>query len=125
MKLGPIMLSIFKPKGTDWLGVRSTKHNPFTYHHIFKAVYGGEVSVDNGAILTDSAHKWLHYLEHHNLPLYIELNRCFAELNATKAPPTLEYYQRVSSVLKRYGKGENYERTLRVSLYERGTKRGK
>ena len=101
------MLTIYRPDGVDWLNCRLTKHNPYTYHHIFKAVYGGLVTIDNGAILTSSPHSWLHRVEMNQILCYNRLNELFKWLNETKAPPTVEYWLELKRLLEWYGREVN------------------
>lgn len=98
------MIRIYKPENKDWMGYKLNKKNPYTYHHIFKKVYGDFKTIDNGAILTVEAHELLHYLEQKDFESYRELNRLFRELNATRQPPTREYYKEIHKVLKKGAK---------------------
>lgn len=47
-----------------------------TYHHIWKKCYGGNNSVENGALLCRQIHEWLHYAEKNNPGLYHLINEC-------------------------------------------------
>lgn len=47
-----------------------------SYHHIFKAEFGGKNTVSNGAIICREAHNLLHELEHSNRALYELMNEC-------------------------------------------------
>lgn len=44
------------------------------FHHIEKKEYGGPATADNGALLITQAHRWLHYLETTNYPLFLLVN---------------------------------------------------
>ncbi len=101
------MVTIYRPDGIDWLHIALTRDNPFTYHHIFKACWGGPVSLDNGAILTELSHKWLHRVEMNQLLCYNRLNELFKWLNETKAPPTQEYWCELRALLEWYGRQVN------------------
>lgn len=102
-----IMLTIFKPKGIDWLGFRVTKNNYYTYHHIFKKVYGEYSNlyplypIHNGAILSLYSHAYIHTLEQLNPELYREFNNAFKELALTMLPPTDEYFANISRLLEK------------------------
>lgn len=87
-----------------WMGYKLTPKNPYTYHHILEARKGGRVTIDNGALLTISAHRDLNAMEQNIKRLYIELNLLFKELNRTKKPPTREYFKEVNGVLLRANK---------------------
>jgi hypothetical protein len=70
-------------------------------------VYGGPISLDNGAILTSSPHNWLHRVEQNQLVCYNRLNELFKWLNETKAPPTVEYWLELKHLLEYYGRQVN------------------
>lgn len=123
MKLETPMLTVFKPNGIDWLEVERTKSNYFTYHHIFKACYGGGVTLDNGAILTDMAHKWLHRVELNQIACYNKLNELFKCLNDTKAPPSVEYWRELKALLEWYGRQVNDDaKKYESSKHKRSTR---
>ena len=123
MKLEKPMVTIYRPDGIDWLGCKLTRQNPYTYHHIFKACYGGPVSLDNGAILTSSPHNWLHRVEMNQLMCYNKLNELFKWLNETKAPPTLEYWRELKQLLEWYGRQVNDDdKIYRNSRHKRSSK---
>jgi hypothetical protein len=107
MKLEKPMTTIYRPNGVDWLNCAVSKNNPYTYHHIMKAVYSGPISLDNGAILTSSPHNWLHRVEQNQLVCYNRLNELFKWLNETKAPPTVEYWLELKHLLEYYGRQVN------------------
>lgn len=97
------MLVIFTPNNVDWLRIPQDKHtNKWTYHHIEKRCDGGPASISNGAILTEIAHKYVHYLEFHNYEAYQELNALFKELNSTLQAPTDAYYERLDDIIEKY-----------------------
>ncbi len=95
------MIKIYKPKRTDWLGFKITKKNPYSYHHILKAVYGDysdldeEYSLHNGAILSKKGQNYIHAFETTDLAKYNELNRILRELNETEKPPTEEHWEKI------------------------------
>lgn len=86
---------------TCWMGYTVSDRNPYTFHHIKKDCDGGKRNLENGALLSIYAHKDLNEIERKLKQYYLELNKLFRELNATKAPPTLEYYIELNKILKK------------------------
>ena len=103
------MIKIYKPKGVDWLGFKVNKKNPFSYHHIFKNVYGDYSDMDpdyqlnNGAILSEQGQRYIHSFETTDLKKYNELNNLLLELNRTRKPPTEEHWQKVKKIKNEKG----------------------
>ena len=85
------MVDIFKTYEYDWMNFR-VENDDLTYHHIKKAEDGGERTIDNGALLTNRAHKYLHKMETFDRESYDELNEIFKEINNQK--DDLTYFQR-------------------------------
>lgn len=57
--------------GYDFMGFKLQKKENYTYHHlIVPRRYGGEESFYNGAVLTETAHNYLHVIERYNLDVY-------------------------------------------------------
>lgn len=98
------MIVIYEPDGIDWMEYNLSRDNPYTYHHIIEKRNGGRRTLDNGAILTQNAHRYLNYLDMKKHDYYRELNSLFLFLNRTKQPPTEEYYEEVRKVLKKVKK---------------------
>ena len=85
------MIEIFNTYQYDWMNFL-IKDNDLTYHHIVKAENGGKRTIDNGALLTNRAHVYLHMMENIDKESYEKLNEIFKEINNQKKP--LTYYQR-------------------------------
>lgn len=100
------LVIVFKPFNKDWLGYKITKDNYLTYHHIFKDVYGDytfanpDYKLDNGALLSQLGHNYLHIIENRDLHLYLMLSDILREINEQKHMPTLEQYKRINLCLK-------------------------
>ena len=84
-----------------WLNYDITKHNPITFHHILEVRNGGKDLWENGALITENAHKYLNFLDYEYHKIYEELNYNFKELNRTYAPPTDNYYEEIGKVLRK------------------------
>ena len=86
----------------DWMGFKVTKENPLTFHHIKKEEDGGHKTVDNGALLTKLAHRYLHNIEHYDMGLYEWLNSILKRINNSKSEPQKEDYREIIEVLERF-----------------------
>lgn len=57
--------------GYDFMGYILQKKENYTYHHlIIPRRHGGEESMFNGAVLTETAHNYLHTIERYDLDIY-------------------------------------------------------
>ena len=57
-------------------GLKESKNNKMTFHHIEKQVNKGATSTENGANLVVLIHRWLHKQECVNIELYYLVNEC-------------------------------------------------
>lgn len=95
------MIKIFQAYEVDWMGYPITKENKLTFHHIKKKAYGGNINIDNGALLTSDAHEELHNIETKDPKTFRLLNDLFKKLNETKTPPTEEYWHELRQILNK------------------------
>ena len=98
------MVKIYNTKDIDWMGESINSVSDLTRHHIIKKEYGGCDNINNYALLSFNSHSLIHYLEINYNKEYNYLNSLFLELNRSKKEPSKEYYELVSSVLKRVKK---------------------
>ena len=98
------MLKIYQTYEIDWMGDEIRDLSDLTRHHIVKRCKDGEDDINNYALLTTSSHRLLHYLEDNYYEAYIELNDLFLSLNRSFMPPTVDYYIKVRSIVKRVKK---------------------
>lgn len=98
------MIRIYKPKDMCWLGYKLTRSNGLTYHHIIKAEHGGLRTFDNGGLLTNIGHQYVHIIEYRDLEIYVRLNQIFQIINNQKHKPTLEQYKQLNDLLKCFEK---------------------
>ena len=103
---------IFNPDGFDWMNIRLTKDNDYTYHHIEEVKKGGKTTVENGAILTEISHRFLHILEAYCPKAYNDLQNVFMTINARMEPPSFELMKEISAKLSKKFK------FVRVDLYQ-------
>ncbi len=92
------MCKIYNTYDVDWMGDKI--NNNLTRHHIIKKEHGGENGISNYALLTESSHHFLHYLEINYHNEYTLINKLFLYLNKSLIPPTKEYYEEMNVILK-------------------------
>ena len=92
------MIEIYQPLGRDWMGYKMTNSNPYTYHHITEKRNGGGVTVDNGALLTKTAHSDLNLLDLYCPEAYEEYQALFRYINESKSPITEELYEYIEEL---------------------------
>ena len=102
----------------------------YTFHHIVSRHNGGQDNVNNGAILTRSAHDLLHMLEYACPKAYEDLQEVFRYTNNSRKPVTENTLDEIDSILYRLFNGDGYEIAEDVDLsifvdmyYDRGKKR--
>lgn len=94
------MLKIWNMNTMDWLGYNNEEK--YSYHHIIKKSDGGLVRIDNGAVLHQSSHSYLHTIEYYDLDKYIFLNGILKAINEQKTMPSIEQLKQVKLVLKEF-----------------------
>lgn len=92
------MMKIYNTYTLDWMNY-FVKENDITYHHIVKAEDGGRVTIDNGALLTQRAHNYLHTIERIDIDIYNRINTVLKEINESKQEPTRFHRQRIELLL--------------------------
>gem|GEM_PF-1204014 len=93
------MIRIYKLKNHDWLNFKIVKMEDITFHHIKKDEDGGKYNIDNGALLTDIAHQYLHCIERHDLDIYNAINRVFKEINEQGCGPTQNQIEKLEKIM--------------------------
>lgn len=96
------MIKIYKPVDLDWLNYRVTPSNPLTFHHIIKKEHSGKEIVENGALITEIGHQYLHLIECKNIDTYILLNKIFKMVNEQKSCPTDEQRELIEYILREF-----------------------
>ena len=97
-----IMIKLYKPLDLDWMNYRVTKQNPITFHHIVKKEHGGSYDLTNGALLTETGHRYLHIIECKEIKLYDMLNKMFEIINRQQHAPTEEQRQIIEYLLNEF-----------------------
>lgn len=80
-KILNLMIDYYNLKGIDFMGYKVGKHNPYTYHHIFKKCNGGNETLENGAVLTKNSHQYLHIIESRDVEIYNQINNMLRQIN--------------------------------------------
>ena len=65
------LINIYNMNEIDWLGYKL--QDRFSYHHIIKKCDGGKRTLDNGAVLFQTSHSYLHTIENYDIEKYIIL----------------------------------------------------
>ena len=82
------MIDRYEPQDEDWMGFKLARGNAYTFHHIRERRAGGKEELENGAILTLFAHKFLNYLDSHNKKAYNDYQAIFRRINKNNGPLT-------------------------------------
>ena len=98
------MIKIYKPLDHDWLNYKVTQANPLTFHHIVKRCEGGKEEIDNGALLTEISHQYIHLIEYRDRDTYVTLNKLFKMINEQRAAPTKEQRELIEYLLREFEK---------------------
>lgn len=96
------MIKIYKPLGRDWLNYKVTQSNPLTFHHIVKRCDGGKEDIDNGALITELGHQYLHLIECKDKESYLLINKMFKMINEQREAPTPEQRELIEYILQEF-----------------------
>lgn len=108
------MLIIFGTNEYDWMGFKVTPNNPLTCHYIRKYHDGGARKVDNMAILTVAANRYLNDMEMYDIDSYRRFNEFFKEINSSRRYPTAEEYAMLNNWLVEYESKNEAELRKRI-----------
>ena len=81
------LFNMFYPMDHDWMNY-VILDDILTFHHIIKEEDGGNYVVDNGAILTQRAHTYLHYIEKIDKDIFNEINIVLKRINESRQEPS-------------------------------------
>ena len=102
------LIKIYQPVGFDWLSYQITKSNILTLHHVIKVADGGQLKINNSALLTKKSHRGLHICENKDFILYSEINDFFREI--------ISFYSPLDDYLIKESK--EYKKALTKTLYK-------
>lgn len=113
------MIKIYGTKDKCWMGYKLVKTSHglnATFHHLIKKENGGEETIDNGAVLSDVAHSYLHIIEYKDRSIYEALNGMLTIINQQGYSPTIEQYRIINCLL------EMFEEEHKNALNSKGKK---
>ena len=90
--------------------------NPYTYHHIIEERSGGHTTIENGAILTESAHNLLNVLDCFCYKAYDDLQKEFRKINGSGLPPTNEIMKEIDAILYKVFFTDEYRFNRDISM---------
>ena len=101
-KIKKLMINTFCVNNIDFMGYKLQKGERYSYHHIIKREAGGDKTIENGAILTKSSHKFLHIIECKDYGTYLALTTIFKLINSSIKPPTKELLLVINELLNKF-----------------------
>lgn len=94
------MRNIYRLRGYDFLGYTYRNVSELSFHHITKKCDGGEMSIDNGALLNkETSHPYLHLIEFKEFDIYVAINEIIREITQQRKHPTTEQLKRIRALL--------------------------
>lgn len=97
--------------GLDWLNFPITRSRELQFHHIQKKAEGGTMDLNNGAILTPNAHRFLHTIERYDYEIYTAIKKMFELYVAQKKSPTFEQRMIMQAILNEFYKRHENTKT--------------
>ena len=94
------LINIYNMKEMDWLGYKL--EDRFSYHHIIKKCDGGQRTFNNGAVLFQTSHSYLHSIENYDIEKYIYLNKILKDINIQRYMPTKEQLKQIDFILREF-----------------------
>lgn len=94
------LINIYNMKEMDWLGYKL--EDRFSYHHIIKKCDGGQRTFNNGAVLFQTSHSYLHSIENYDIEKYIYLNKILKDINTQRYMPTKEQLKQIDFILREF-----------------------
>ena len=96
------LIKFYKPLTLDWLNYKVVRPSDITFHHIIKKEDGGLYTLDNGALLTSTAHQYLHIIEYKEKDIYMMLNKMFTIINKQRSAPTPDQREIIEYLLNEF-----------------------
>jgi hypothetical protein len=94
------LIMVYKMQDIDWLGYKLNEN--FTYHHLIKKCDGGKRIFNNGAVLYETSHSYLHRIEYYDFEKYVYINNILKEVNNQRYMTTIEQLMKIDYVLKQF-----------------------
>ena len=92
------------------MNFKITKHNPLTFHHVEKACEKGKRNLKNGALLTNTAHEYLHIIENLDYDRYVVINKLFTLINLSGEKPSEEIRNTINDLLNEFYENHKYDK---------------
>lgn len=112
------MIEMWNMNKIDWLGYKTSRYNPFTYHHAFVfARNSGKMTINNGAILCgETSHPYIHTIESYDKDRFEYLTEILREINEQRRMPDLEQFKRMRSCLESFEREYSGARTRKGKI---------
>lgn len=94
------LINIYNMNEIDWLGYKL--QDRYSYHHIIKKCDGGKRTLDNGAVLFQTSHSYLHTIENYDIEKYILLNKILKDINMQRYMSTEEQLRQINFILSQF-----------------------
>lgn len=94
------LINIYNMNEIDWLGYKL--QDRYSYHHIIKKCDGGKRTLDNGAVLFQTSHSYLHTIENYDIEKYIFLNKILKDINTQRYMSTEEQLRQINYILSQF-----------------------
>lgn len=108
------LIRVYNMDEIDWLGYKL--QDRFSYHHIIKKCDGGERTFNNGAVLFQTSHAYLHTIEYYDFDKYVFINRILKDINNQRYMPTKIQLKQINYVLKEFQREYEGKTNARGSL---------
>ena len=92
-----VMLKIWGVNTSDWMGYDNLER--YSFHHLIKKSDGGKQEINNGAVLHQSSHAYLHTIEYYRYEMYEYINNILKEINNQRYMPTKDQLEKIRNVL--------------------------
>lgn len=102
--------------GYDFMGYNLKRNENYNYHHlIIPRRLGGEKTLENGAILVERSHQYLHTIETRDLDMFNEITN---QIILMKDKGYIDSYniRIIHSMLKCFEKEHKYDKTSKGKL---------
>ncbi len=96
------MIDIYELGEYDWMNYKINEDDVITFHHIVKEEDGGEYKIENGALLTERAHEYLHYIERVDKKIYNSINKVFLNINEQMSKPNVAQRNMIELLLMKF-----------------------
>lgn len=94
------LINIYNMNEIDWLGYKL--QDRYSYHHIIKKCDGGNRTLNNGAVLFQTSHSYLHTIENYDIEKYILLNKILKDINTQRYMSTEEQLRQINYILSQF-----------------------